>query len=110
VFEWLSLAVGVLRALLRSRRDLALENLLLRQQLAVALRSQRRPRLRQRDRLFWALIQRFCADWRRHLVLVQPATVLRWHRKAWRLVWWWPAPPPGPPGPPAARPHRPAGP
>jgi hypothetical protein len=89
VFEWLCLAVGVLRAPLRSQRDLALEHLLLRQQLAVALRPQRRPRLRRRDRLFWVLIQRCCADWRRHLGLVQPATVLRWHRRAWRLVWGW---------------------
>jgi putative transposase len=89
VLEWLCLSVGVLRAVLRSQRDLALENLLLRQQLVVALRSQRHPTLRQRDRLFWALIQRSCADWRRHLVLVQPETVLRWHRRGWRLVWWW---------------------
>jgi transposase InsO family protein len=89
VIEWLGLAVGVLQAVLRSRRDLVLENLFLRQQLTVALRHQRRPRLRQRDRLFWCVARRACADWRRHLVLVQPATVLRWRRRAWRLVWWW---------------------
>jgi transposase InsO family protein len=79
----------VLRSLLRTRRDLALENLLLRQQLAVALRGHPPPRLRRRDRLFWMLARRVCADWRRHLVLVRPETVLRWHRRGWRLVWWW---------------------
>jgi putative transposase len=84
VFEWLCLAVGVLRNAFRSRRDLALENLLLRQQLVVALRSKPRPRLRHRDQLFWVLTRRLCADWRRHLVLVQPQTVLRWHRRGWR--------------------------
>jgi hypothetical protein len=81
--------VGVLQAVVRSRRDLVLENPLLRQQLSVALRLRRRPRLRQRDRLFWCVARRVCADWRRHLVLVRPATVLRRHREAWRFFWWW---------------------
>src|SRR5262245_8480431 len=47
------------------------------------------PRLRRRDRLFWAVICRVCADRRRHLVLVRPETVLRRHRRGWRLCWWW---------------------
>jgi transposase InsO family protein len=66
-----------------------LENLLLRQQLAVASRARRRPRLRRRDRMFWVLARRLFTEWRRHLVLVQPETVLRWHRQSWRLFWWW---------------------
>src|SRR5262249_39987427 len=37
----------------------------------------------------WAVVCRACADWRRHLVLVRPETVLRWHRRGWRLYWWW---------------------
>ena len=65
------------------------ENLLLRQQLAVALRARPRPRLRWRDRMFWVLARRLCADWRSHLVLVRPETLLRWHRQSWREFWWW---------------------
>ena len=80
--EWLWLFLGALPVLFRSRRDLALENLLLRHQLAVALRTRPRPALRRRDRLFWCVARRICADWRRHLVLVRPETVLRWHRRA----------------------------
>jgi putative transposase len=87
--EWLWLFLGALPVLFRSRRGLALENLLLRQQLVVALRTRPRPALRRRDRLFWCVARRICADWRRHLVLVRPETVLRWHRGAWRLHWWW---------------------
>jgi transposase InsO family protein len=64
-------------------------NLLLRHQLAVALRTKPRPRLTAPDRLLWVLGRRFCADWRRHLVLVTPDTVVRWHREAWRLFWRW---------------------
>jgi hypothetical protein len=89
VLEWLWFLLGALPVLLRSRRDLALEHLLLRQQLAVALRTRPRPALRRRDRLFWGVARRVCADWRRHLVLVRPATVRRGHRRGWRLLWWW---------------------
>ena len=89
VFGWMSLLIGVLCGVLRGRRALLLENLLLRQQLAVALRPHRRPRVRWHDRLFWLVARRLCVDWRRHLMLVQPETVLRWHRRGWRLFWWW---------------------
>ena len=89
MLDLLSLLGGLLRATLRGRRALVLENLLLRQQLAVALRPQRRPRVHWADRLFWVVARRLVPDWRRHLVLVQPETVLRWHRQGWRLYWWW---------------------
>ena len=86
---FLALLLVTLRACLCARSDLVLENLLLRHQLAVALRSAPHPKLRRRDRLLWILVRRFCADWRRHLVLVRPETVVGWHRRGWRLFWWW---------------------
>jgi transposase InsO family protein len=89
MLELLTLLLGVLSAALRSRRDLVLENLLLRHQLAVAARPRRRSRLRPWDKLLWLLGRRFCADWRRHLVLVTPETVIRWHREGWHLFWRW---------------------
>ena len=82
--------VPLVRASLRSRRDLAIENLLLRHQLAVLTRpTRKRPAIRRRDRLVWILARRLCHGWRRHLVLVRPATVVAWHRRGWRLFWWW---------------------
>jgi transposase InsO family protein len=89
VLDWVSLFVGVTLTALRGDRALVEENLLLRQQLAVALRARRRPRLCWHDRLFWVVARRLITDWRRPLVLVQPETVLRWHRRGWRLYWWW---------------------
>src|SRR6476659_9661502 len=86
----LALTVGLLRASLGSRRDLVLENLLLRHQLAVLTRSTRkRPAMRRRDKLIWILARNLCRDWRRHLVLVRPETVVGWHRRGWRLFWRW---------------------
>jgi transposase InsO family protein len=75
--------------MLRGRQALVLENLLLRQQLAVALRARPRPRLRRRDRVFWVVARRLWCDWGRHLVLVRPEPVLRWPRRGWRLFWRW---------------------
>src|SRR2546428_2035694 len=86
----LALTVGLLRVSVRSRRDLVLENLLLRHQLAVLTRpTRKRTPLGGRDTLVWILARRLCPDWRRHLLVVRPATVVAWHRRGWRLFWWW---------------------
>ncbi len=66
-----------------------LENLALRHQLLVLSRSCRRPRLRPADRLFWSWLARHWTSWRSTLVLVQPDTVVRWHRTAWQRYWTW---------------------
>ena len=60
--------VLILRGFFRSRASLALENLALRQDLAVLRRSVRRPRLRPRERLFWVLLKGLCEDWRSHSI------------------------------------------
>jgi putative transposase len=68
-------------------RQLAIENLALRQQLAVYKRTAPRPRLRPTDRLWWVLLARVWAGWRQPLVIVTPDTVLRWQRRRFREHW-----------------------
>jgi len=68
-------------------RQLALENLVLRQQLAVYKRTAPRPRLRTMDRLLWIGLARVWAGWRQALVIVSPDTVLRWQRRRFREHW-----------------------
>ena len=68
-------------------RAVALENLALRQQLAALTRAVKRPRLRPGDRLFWVLLAKGWREWRRALMVVQPDTVLRWHREWLRRRW-----------------------
>ena len=70
-----------------SVREMALENLALRQQLAVFKRHCPRPRLRKADRLFWVLLSKSWKDWQRALIIVKPETVVSWHRKGFRLFW-----------------------
>jgi putative transposase len=65
-------------------RQLALENLALRQQLAVYQRIAKRPKLRRTDRFFWVCQSRVWAGWRQALVIVTPDTVLRWQRRRFR--------------------------
>ena len=77
----------LLPVLFGGHRQLALENLALRQQLAVYKRTMTRPRLRRTDRLFWVGLARVCAGWKRSLVIVTPDTVLRWQRRRFREHW-----------------------
>jgi hypothetical protein len=51
--------------------------------------SAKRPKLRPRDRVFWAWLSRFWSNWRCALVIVQPDTVVRWHRQGFKLYWRW---------------------
>jgi len=73
------------RALLVSSAAVSLENVALRHQLAVLQRSVRRPRFRRRDRIFWLWLARLWAGWQASLVIVQPATVVAWHRQGFQL-------------------------
>jgi putative transposase len=79
-----------LRFLVRSRAALHLEIVALRHQLVVTNRS-RRPRLRLTtlDRVLWAWLSHRWRGWRSALHVVQPATVLAWHRRGFRLFWTW---------------------
>jgi len=80
----------VVRAALVSRGRLAIENMALRQQLAVLKRSVKRPRLRRKDR-----VSRIWSDWRSALIIVKPDTVIRWHRRGFRFYWRWKSQPKG---------------
>jgi hypothetical protein len=67
-----------------------MENLALRHQIGVLQRcARKRPRLTDVDRLFWVWLSRIWSDWRSALAIVQPDTVLAWHRKGFRLFWSW---------------------
>ena len=86
------LVLGVwafVRALLVNSAAVSLENVVLRHQLVVLQRSVGRPRLRRWDRIFWVSLSQLWAGWRSSLVIVQPATVLAWHRQGFQLYWRW---------------------
>ena len=86
---YLGLLTNAVRSALRSKHDLMLENLALRQQLALLTRQRARTRTKPADRLFWSWLSRYWPGSRSTLVMVQPETVIRWHRTAWRGYWTW---------------------
>src|SRR5437867_5784900 len=75
--------------LFSGHRAVALENVALRQQLSILRRTLRRPHLSMSDRLFWMLLAKAWRDWRTTLIVVQPDTVVRWHRQWLRRRWTW---------------------
>ncbi|MFK7988697.1 MAG: hypothetical protein AB8I08_21940, partial [Sandaracinaceae bacterium] len=77
------------RSAFMARRDLALENLALRQQLSVLRRQVTRARPTKMDRAFWVMLSRLWDRWADSLVFVKPETVIRWHRKGFALFWTW---------------------
>lgn len=79
--------ISTFRAACLSRASLALENLALRQQLAIYQRDQKHPRLQASDRVFWVLLRRLWSGWERSILVVKPETVIAWHRQGFRLFW-----------------------
>ena len=64
-----------------------MENVALRQQLATFRQKTPRPRLTGADRAFWVMLRSVWSKWSNALVIVSPGTVMRWHRKGFRLYW-----------------------
>jgi putative transposase len=84
-----SLVPATVADLVRSRPELVAENALLRQQLVVLARTAKRPRLTRADRPLLVLLASRVRAWRQALLIVQPETLLRWHREGFRLFWRW---------------------
>src|SRR6266404_7572900 len=89
MIRWLGILIRTLRSTVRTHRELALENLALRQQVAVWKARQMRPRLTATDRIFWVVLSRLWKNWRSSLQVVRPETVVRWHRQGFRRYWAW---------------------
>jgi len=82
-----SLLLGTVMDLTRGEPELVAENALLRQQLIILRRQIKRPSYPRTDRLLLILRARAVRVWRQALVIVQPETLLRWHRQGFRLFW-----------------------
>jgi len=82
-----SLLLGALTDLSRSRSELLAENALLRQQLIILRRQVKRPACTKTDRMLLVLLARLVQTWKQALIIVQPETLLRWHRQGFKLFW-----------------------
>ena len=82
-----SLLLGTLTDFARSKSELAAENALLRQQLIILRRQVKRPACTKSDRMLLVLLARMVRTWKQALFIVQPETLLRWHRQGFKLFW-----------------------
>ena len=82
-----SLAVGIHSDLARSRADLVVENALLRQQLIILKRQVKRPKLTNADRIHLILLAHFTKFWKQTIHIIQPDTLLSWHRNLFHNHW-----------------------
>src|SRR6266851_1051660 len=89
MIDTVALLAGAILRLFQSRRMLLLENLALRQQLAVLKRKHPRPRLTAFDKFFWVLVRGVWSQWKQALIVVSPKTVVHWQRAGFRLYWSW---------------------
>jgi len=80
---------SLIRACFRRRTELVLENLALRQQLQVLNRRRPKPRMTPLHRFFWIILRQLWPGWKQALIIVEPETVVRWHRAGFRLYWKW---------------------
>jgi putative transposase len=82
-----SLLLGTLADVTRGKSELLAENALLRHQLIILHRRIKRPVYRKTDRFLLVLLARMVRTWKDALFLVQPETLLRWHRELFRVFW-----------------------
>jgi putative transposase len=85
MFESFRLWFGAPVRVFHTHGDLVVENLVLRQQLAVLKRRHPKPKLTRFDRLFWIAARQLWAGWKRSLILVTPETIARWHRSGFQV-------------------------
>src|ERR1700751_3275352 len=86
---WLPHLLGWFVSVFRSREDLILENLALRQQLLALHAKRPRRRLSAWQKLFWVMLRSLWSGWQKPLVFVTPRTVVCCHRAVVRLYWKW---------------------
>ena len=88
--ETLKTLLGTLLLLFRSRSQLQVEILVLRRQLIVLRRTApKRVRLRALDRLLFVLLYRLWPGILDSVAVIRPDTIVRWHRRGFRALWWW---------------------
>ncbi len=82
-----ALIVGTVTDLARTRSELVAENALLRQQLIILRRQVKRPACTRTDRVLLVLLARMARTWKQAFFILQPETLLRWHRQGFKLYW-----------------------
>ena len=71
----------------RDQSTIIAENIALRHQISVLKRTVKRPKIKEYDRIFWVLLLKLWNGWKKSLLIVQPVTVIKWHKLGFKLYW-----------------------
>jgi len=90
--EWIIYLFNFLKLYFKSSEAIRLENIALRSQLAVYTSHYEKhnlpkPKPNPAFRQLWVFLSKHFMDWKNHLVLVKPETVIKWHRTAFKFHW-----------------------
>ena len=81
------MGVGTAQDLTRTRTNLLLENAFLRLQVTILTKQVPRLQITRRERLKLLFLARLLPPWKSLLQIVQPETLLRWHRDLFKTYW-----------------------
>jgi len=81
--------IELARSLFKSKQDLILENLILRQQLTIYKRRDKKPKIENIDRMILVWMSKLFSNWKSALVVVKASTLIGWHKKGFKLYWKW---------------------
>ncbi len=87
LIKLLTIFLKIIQTLFKSKKELILENISLRQQLSIYQIKKISPKLTNVDRLFWIALKQVWEKWRDHLIIVKPETVIDWQRKRFKKHW-----------------------
>jgi len=90
--QWGQIIIWFFQVKLKSDNEKDLEILALRSQLAIVQQNivnkkAAKPKFTPVYRIFWVLLSKFFSGWKDSLMIVKPETVVKWHRKAFKLYW-----------------------
>jgi hypothetical protein len=74
-----------IRLFFKTKKQLIFENLMLRQQLNIYKRKNKKPEIKNIDRLILVWVSKFFSKWKSALVVVKASTLIGWHKKAFKL-------------------------
>ena len=83
------LIFAFIKAIFKSKASLTLELLAKDQQLATYNQNQPRPQLKNSDRLYRIIMKIIWLDWKNHVKIITPETVISWRRKGFKKYWAW---------------------
>lgn len=78
--------LAIFRFFFHSRASLQLENLMLRKQIEILMRRQKRPRVTHRDRCWLVMLSRLSDHWQDAFLIFSPETLIRWHKLGFQAI------------------------